>query len=823
MTTFFISYNSADKAVAEKVAAAMEAAGQRVRFAGWEVVIGTNIGVWMGEALGDCDRLIAIVSPDYLKPGAVYSEAERVAKLWHDIDGKKAAVIPLVVRPADMPKLFGAISRYDLAKGSLDEFVAEVLRKPRLPGAAVDPSTSPTKPEPSKRNTHFVNLPAGRPVIGRDDAVAEIRAKLIAAEGGVIAVINSGAVLRGQGGLGKSTLARSYAEVHGGAYDGVIWVEAQTRQGIIEGLVALCAQCDLPVPDTPQLQHAQAVLGKIAQSCQSWLFIYDNVETYADLKGLLPPNGAHLIVTTRQGAGWAGFDVMPLDKLGFETEDAPTVCLLMNEAERADEAAEARALAEDLGGLPLALVVAGSLIRSTGESFTAYRDRLSEILAHSPDNEDYPTSVLGAVQLSYEQLPDDAKLVADLCAWWAAEGLEPRLLTEAPEGWDWEDRREEMSEAIQTLAGDSGRVRAAFAALSSRSLMENTGGSWSMHRMAAAALRHAQLARGDAETGKAAAALLAAVYPGGRDGPNFLTILNACARLTPHVQALWISGAVPKTAAMPFLCNQAAVYLERIADFTGNLEMARASLTLKKMLLPQEHHDVALGFGVLGLALMRAGKLEEAEVHLARAVDLNERHRPDSTALAKRYEEHGFVLGKLAQAGNAKALDRAVKRHQQALVLFRRLAGRYNEDTAQTLNNLALMRDLQRRPAAAARLYEAALAIHRGILEPGDFRLGGTMINTGATWLQSGAAARAKPLLCEALELLQTVFAAQPQHPDTRLAAGWMISCLLTLARAGDWPESRRAETRALCDQYSFDFAEREEVAKQYPLQPPEA
>ena len=370
MTTFFISYNSADAVIAEQVAQALEDAGQRVRFAGWEVRIGINIGVWMNEALEECDRLVAIVSPDYLKPGAVYSEVERVAKLWHDIDGRKAAVIPLVVRPAEMPKLFGAISRYDLAKGSLEEFVAEVLRPPRVPGVA---GGSRAKPIDAKRNTPFINLPAGRAVVGRDEAVAELRARLIAAGDNAIAVTNSGAVLRGQGGLGKSTLARRYAEVHGGDYDGVIWVEALTRQGIIEGLVALCAHFDQPVPDTPQAQHAQAVLGKIAASGQSWLFIYDNVEAYTDLRGLLPPPSAYLIVTTRQGEGWPGFEVMRLEKLGFETVSSPAVTLLMNEAGRTEGAAEARALAEELGGLPLALVVAGSLIRSTGEGFAAYQ------------------------------------------------------------------------------------------------------------------------------------------------------------------------------------------------------------------------------------------------------------------------------------------------------------------------------------------------------------------------------------------------------------------------------------------------------------------
>jgi hypothetical protein len=814
VATFFISYNSADAEIAGKVATALEAAGQRVRFAGWEVVVGTNIAIWMNEALEDSDRLVAIVSPDYLKPGAVYSAAERVAVLWTDIDGRKAAVVPLVVRPAEMPKLFGAISRYDLANGSIDRFVAEVLRQPRLPGGEVG-STGPPK-----RQTHFVNIPPGRAVVGRDGDVAALREKLMASSGGSVSLVNSGAVLRGQGGLGKSTLARRFAEVHGGEYDGVLWVEALTRQAIIEGLVALCGHVGLDVPDTPQLQHARAALARIAQSGQRWLFIYDNVETYADLKEVLPPPGAHLIVTTRQGEGWPGFDVMPLDRLSADSEDAPAVTLLMREAGRTDGADEARALAGDLGGLPLALVVAGALIRSTGESFSAYRERLAEILSHTPDNEDYPTSVLGAVQISYEQLPEDARRVADLCAWWAAEGLEPALFTDAPDGWDWNDRSEDFPEAIQSLVRDGARVRAAFAALTGRSLLERGEGVWSMHRMTAAALRHLQKDREDGATAKAAAELLAAVYP---SDPNVSATWGACAPLTPHIRALWASGAAPETAAQQYLFNQAAVYLDRIADFSGSLDMARASFTLKQKRLPEEHRDMALGLATLGMALMPAGELGQAETHLARAVELDEAHRPDTVELATRYNQHGSVLYGLAQAGDLTALRRSLKRRQQALALFRRLSGRTSEDTAQALNNLATVRARQGRTAAAARLSQAALAIRREALDPGDARLGYSLMNTGAYWLTSGSANRAEALLREALELRQKVFAAQPQHPDTRAAADWLISCLLVLARAGDDAEARRAEARALCAQYGFDFDQEIEHAKQYPRTPPEA
>ncbi|WP_394688579.1 tetratricopeptide repeat protein [Hoeflea sp.] len=365
---------------------------------------------------------------------------------------------------------------------------------------------------------------------------------------------------------------------------------------------------------------------------------------------------------------------------------------------------------------------------------------------------------------------------------------------------------------------------AGFAELASRSLMQGGAASWSMHRMTAAALRHLQAKRADANTAKAAAGLLAAVYPGGAEhNVNNSKEWPLCARLTPHVRALWASGAAPETGAMQFLFNQAAVYLDKIADFPGGLEMDRASFALKQKRLPEEHRDIAVGFANLGVALMRAGELQEAEAQLARAVDLDKAHRSDSLDLAVHYDMHGYVLLEQAQAGDAAALVRSLRRRQQALALYRHLAGRDSAATAVALNNLAGVRNQQGRTPAAARLSAMALAIKRQVLDPGDASLGFSLLNTGSYWLKSGAAARAEPLLREALELRQTVFAAQLQHPETHNAADWLISCLLTLARVGDRPGERQAEARALCDQYGYDFAEREERAKQFPLQPREA
>ncbi|QIE54703.1 tetratricopeptide repeat protein [Pikeienuella piscinae] len=679
-----------------------------------------------------------------------------------------------------------------------------IFRKP-------EPPAPPPPPEPPIR----IGVPTGRPVLGRDADVAEIRAALLADHGEGVALVNSGAVLAGQGGIGKSTLARHYAKTHEADYHGILWTLAETRQEAITGLCGLSNALGLPTPDQPEIQHAHAVVAKIARSGKNWLIVFDNVETRADIDDLIP-EGAHVIVTTRQGQGWDGFSTRQTDILGFDAPDAPAVRVLMDAAGRDEGAEDARALAEDLGGLPLALVVMGAFLRDAEMSFSEGRGALDAILDRAPQNAGYPNSVLGAVRLSYERLGPDARIVAQLCAFWAAEGLGPMLLLEAPAGQNWEAFLDLIPDEAQALAQDAPGVRAAFDELAARSLLTGAGETREMHRMTAAALRGLD----EGAMASTAVALLAAVYPGGDRNPSHSPQWPLCARLTPHVQALLAGGAAPEVAAWDYLLNQAGIYLDQIADYQGRLPMARESLRIKRARLAEDHRNIAVAHANLGVAFQRLGRFNEAEAELTRAVALHEAHRPGSADLASAHDLLGLLLLEIAGKGAPERLPEAARRHQQALALRRELFGRRSAPVALALNNLGGVRSAQGRGRAAARLYGAALAIWRAVLPASDARLAHGALNSGAMWLMGGAAEKAEPLLREALEIREAAFAAQPQHPDRRDAADWLIACLLTRARAGVNRGAKEAEAKRLCAQYGFDFKKRQSNALQYPTAP---
>jgi TIR domain len=63
---FFISFNSADRTKAHWIAWTLKEAGHEVAVHDWEIPAGGNVPLWMSTKLAWADRLIAVISPDYV-------------------------------------------------------------------------------------------------------------------------------------------------------------------------------------------------------------------------------------------------------------------------------------------------------------------------------------------------------------------------------------------------------------------------------------------------------------------------------------------------------------------------------------------------------------------------------------------------------------------------------------------------------------------------------------------------------------------------------------------------------------------------------------
>jgi DNA-binding SARP family transcriptional activator len=235
-------------------------------------------------------------------------------------------------------------------------------------------------------------------------------------------------VLAGLGGVGKTSLARAYAQRYQQHYGLVWWVRAEDREAVAGEFRALL---DILSPHYAEHAHdpVQAVHAILANRTDPWLLVLDNIAEPGALRGLLPAAGAgDVLVTSRAGTWPDRHVVLPVGPLA----SFHAVHLITSLSGNADQASAA-VLAEELGGLPLALAQAGCYVAHSALDLATYlmlyRSRRAELhqQGHAPD---YPDTVATTWQLAFDQLSPPARALLNLLAWYAPDAIPlDRLLT----------------------------------------------------------------------------------------------------------------------------------------------------------------------------------------------------------------------------------------------------------------------------------------------------------------------------------------------------------------------------------------------------------
>jgi hypothetical protein len=187
------------------------------------------------------------------------------------------------------------------------------------------------------------------------------------------------------GGTGKTQLAVGFAHALGRerAVDLIVWVRADSRTSIVASYARAGADLDLIAPGESAESSAQRFLGWLRGTERRWAVVLDDVTTAGDLDGLWPRGpGGQVVVTTRlraEALGGHGPSRRVLGVSGFSRREALGY-LNSRLTDFPDQRIQALDLAEDIGGLPIALAQAAAVITTTGSTcrhFRAeYRERL---------------------------------------------------------------------------------------------------------------------------------------------------------------------------------------------------------------------------------------------------------------------------------------------------------------------------------------------------------------------------------------------------------------------------------------------------------------
>src|SRR4051812_14820738 len=118
-TDFFVSYNHRDKQWAEWIAWEIEAAGYASTIQAWDFRPGANFVLAMHSGVDSADRLIIVLSENYLTSD--YTQPEWAALFVSDPGGSKHKLLPVRVAPCSIPGLLKSIIYIDLCEKNENE------------------------------------------------------------------------------------------------------------------------------------------------------------------------------------------------------------------------------------------------------------------------------------------------------------------------------------------------------------------------------------------------------------------------------------------------------------------------------------------------------------------------------------------------------------------------------------------------------------------------------------------------------------------------------------------------------------------------------
>lgn len=355
----------------------------------------TALALWRGAPFADLAKF------EFITPAAARLENLRTAALGDRIDaklglGRHGEVIgPLDELTAAHPfderfwaQRILALYRSDRQAEALSTY--QELRTTLIEQLGVEPSPELKDLERAvlgqagELRTSLSLVRDGSPLqVGRPPSAASAfqrRPSLMASMEGadVVAV--------GRGGVGKSQMAAALfvaAQAQGTRLS--VWVDASSRASIIDTFAQAHREIRHGnIGETPAEQLAAAFLDILATTPERWIVVLDDVADPADVIGLWPQGSSGQVIATTRRRDFAPNDARAVTVDAFSLADAYRYLAgRLNGSANGlavhpcalDQASE---LAQDLGGLPVALAQAATIVLNEGITCADYRTRFAD-------------------------------------------------------------------------------------------------------------------------------------------------------------------------------------------------------------------------------------------------------------------------------------------------------------------------------------------------------------------------------------------------------------------------------------------------------------
>jgi tetratricopeptide (TPR) repeat protein/transcriptional regulator with XRE-family HTH domain len=319
--------------------------------------------------------------------------------------------------PRDRARLEDLTQALRLAPDEAEQLAATARRRssaltaedPLVPGA--DQRVADGRAALVTPRRHQLRAPIADFVGRADETERLVQAMQTAAAQGQSAIISA---VQGMGGIGKTELAYRVAHCLRDAFsDAQLVVELQgsiatplTPTQALQQLIQAFSP-EVRIPDDPD---ALPSLYRSVLHNRRALILADDARDAAQVRPLVPPAGSALLITSRQRFTLPGMTTIHLEQLGADA----AVTLLRTICPRLS-LADARAIAQVCGYLPLALRISGSMLHNIPAlSVSTYLARLAneqQRLTQLRDPDDAQLDVAASLMLSYALLDATAQQV----------------------------------------------------------------------------------------------------------------------------------------------------------------------------------------------------------------------------------------------------------------------------------------------------------------------------------------------------------------------------------------------------------------------------
>jgi tetratricopeptide (TPR) repeat protein len=594
----------------------------------------------------------------------------------------------------------------------------------------------------------FHNLPPSNPdFVGREEVLAKLHRLLMSSQGPTVIT----QTITGLGGVGKTQTVLAYAYRHLADYRLVWWLRAESAATLAADFAGLAGP--LGIPEQPEQAKLVTAIKAKLQASKGWLLVLDNIEDPELPRTYLPTTGSgHVLITSRR-TDWHGIaKALPLEVMG----EVEALQLLTGrphpEILPPADLAEAKALAKELGYLPLALTQARAYMAATGKSLAGYlrlfRDSRPTDFADDQPSPDYPDSYVTTWRISIDAAASAcpaARPLLELLAFLAADPLPVEALGAYPAALPDGLRRERERDA-------------AIAALHRYSLISAAADWLTIHRLVQAVTRDGLDEATAMVRAGAAVRLVNAALPDRTQDP---TNWPAFGTLLPHALAVADAAEQLRSSlkAVARVLNQTGLYQKARAAFAEAAPLYQRALVIYETLLGPEHPRTAISLNNLAGLYRAQGRPDKAEPLHQRALAIREK------VLGPEHPGTATSLNNLAGLYRAQGrLDEAEPLHQRALAIYKAALGPEHPDTATILNDLAGLYRAQGRLDEAEPLHQRALVIYETLLGPEHPYTATSLNNLATLYCDQSRLDEAERLYQRALAIFEKVFDAEDRR-----------------------------------------------------------